>query len=299
MDFWKLEQAEQINKSIKTLPTAILKPIFDENGEPIEGFKATYVGDEVIDVPTYQYVLKQHEETFRPIITGLTVSGVKKFDFCLWSDKKKAKLAILIGEADDTVKFGFTVANSFDRSSSINYGFKAKKSEQVLEIIQREHVLVWGFRQVCSNGLVIKVPLKTCKYMDTQLVTRVRELLVQKVSIIHKGKNVDQKIQDMQFITEAFLLLKNPISEMIKDAKLIYLEGTQAEQIIRKYVGKRRLEWYLQHFTQEEQTLWGLYNSITYISSHDKNMRNGERESLLNRAANLLENELMPEVKTK
>jgi hypothetical protein len=294
MNFWKLQPAEEINSAIESLPVASLNPIFDAEGKQIEGFRATKVGDEVIDVPTDKYFLKQHSECFRPIINGLTVSGVSDFKFCAWATNKRAELAILVGDASDGVKFGFKATNSYDRSSSIRYGFTAKKKTSELQIVEREHILAWTYRQVCANGLVIKVPLKTCKYMDTETITKVKTLLTETRSIAHLGDQVDEKIQNIQFVTEAYLLLKNPIKLMIEDAQNVHLTGEDADKLVEKYVGHRRKQWILDQFNMEEQSLWGLTNAITYIASHDEGMKTPVREALIEKAGNLLTEELLP-----
>ena len=297
-NFWKLQPAEEINSAIESLPVASLNPIFDAEGKQIEGFRATKVGDEVIDVPTDKYILRSHETCFRPIINALSVSGVSDFKFCAWATNKRAELAILIGNATDGVRFGFKATNSYDRSSSIRYGFKAEKTTTELQIVQREHVLAWCWRQTCSNGLIVKVPLKTCKYMDTETITRVKTLLSETKSIAHLGDQVDQKIQNVQFLTEAYLLLKNPINLMIEDAQKVYVSGEQAKKLVEKYVGHRRKQWILDQFTIEEQTLWGIVQAVTFIASHNEQMNTPVRESLIDKAGTLLTEELLavPEV---
>jgi hypothetical protein len=296
-NFWKNQSGEQINSAIDALPIAVLKPIFDEDGKQISKFMRTEVNGNVIDIPSDKYIVVQHRRAFEPIINGLTVSGVRDFSFCLWGDERRAKLSILTAEADDGaqgIRFGFMIKNSFDRSSCVSYGFKAEKKEESLRIVEKEHVLVWGLRLACMNGQVMRVPLKTCKYLTSELVVKIKNLFSQKSSIVHKGSDVEKQIQDMQFVTEGMLLLKNPIEAMIKDAKLVHLDGEGAKKLVEKYVGIRRRDWILDQFNKEgDYNLFGLFNSMTWIASHEEDMKTGSRERLLDCASMMLESELV------
>jgi len=304
-EHWKLQPAEQINFALDKLPKGEERDVFitttDENGKAhgfkSDKYKAILVNNKLIDIPTQRYVLKQHVDAFRPIIEGLVVSGIKDFQFALWHTESRANLNIFVGEAEDGVKFGFKCTNSFDRSLAIHFGAKATQLKKSIEVVEKEHVLVWGYREICANGMIAKIPLKTCKYLDAVEVTKIKELLRESGRIIHIGKDIDTKLDSMQYVVEAFILLKEPLNRMIIDAKKHPLSKDEARILIKKYVGKRRMDRYLELYDQEEQSLWGLYNSITYLASHDDNLTTPLRERLLMDGANLLEAELMPEIK--
>jgi hypothetical protein len=294
---WVLQPAENVNAAIAALPIATEKKIYDELGNVEENWKRIEVDGVTVDIPSKHYVLKQHEQAFRPVIEGLTVSGVENFEFSLWNTRKRAHLAVFVGELEDGVKFGFKVTNSFDRSLAIHFGAKAYQQQKSVEIVERDHVLVWGIRQVCTNGMTMRIPLKTCKYLDTQEVVKIKDLLKMKGRILHVGNDVDKKLESMQYVVEAFTLLKNPLNMMIIDAQNFHLNPIEARELILKYVGKRRMDKYLELWGQEEKTLWGLYNSITFLASHSIEFKSTLREGLLTKAANLLEGELMPEMR--
>lgn len=291
INFFQLQEAEGINAAIGSLPIAETKPIMVD-GVVVPEYVATVVKGKVIDIPSAKYVLTQHEEAFRPVIEGLTVSGVANFKYTLWASNKRANMAVFVGEVDKGVNYGFRVKNSFDRSSSIDYGFNAMQINQKVEVVEREHVLVWTYRQICKNGAIMKVPLKTCKYLDSVTVTKFKELLSVKKNIKHIGE-VSQKVNEMQYITEAFMLLRQPLNAMILDAQKISVTQEKAEALIEKYVGKRKMERYLELYGKEEQTLWGLFNSLTYYASHNGVDTNRKREKLLQKASDLLEGELI------
>ena len=185
MTFFTLNEATTINSEISKLPIAEIKDII-VSGKTVENRKAVVVNDEVIDISSSSYVLKQHEDTFRPIISGLTMSGIHDFKYSLYYTLSRARLNIYVDEVSG-VNFGFQCLNSFDRTSSINYGFRAYQKLESIKIVEKTHVLVWGFRKVCSNGMMLKIPLKTSKYLDSVVVTKIRELLSHTNRIIHTG----------------------------------------------------------------------------------------------------------------
>jgi hypothetical protein len=303
MNYWQMRDGLTINAAIKDLPIAESKDVFWLQGNPQDQasmvhdakHKAIVVNGKVVDIPSSRYVLTQHEKAFRPIIEGLTVSGVRDFNYMMWANERRANMAILVGEAEDGVKYGFRVKNSFDRTTTINFSFEANQLQKSVEIVEKEHVLVWGIRQACTNGAIIRVPLKTCKYLDAELVTKVKNLMSQFRAITHIG-NVDSKLKDMQYIVEAFMLLKAPLNMMIIDAQNHKLDMDQAAKLVEKYVGRRRQDEILELFGREERTLWGLVNSITFLASHSSGkLSMNMREGLVDKAGLLMEEELLAE----
>lgn len=289
---YNLLEGNRVNECIATLPVATEQKVYTEKNGRIPNRKAILVGNEVVDVVSDRYSIVQHAQAFRPIIEGLTVRGIQNFKFSIWATTTRANMNVFVGKADDGVNFGFKCTNSFNRTSAVNYGFSAKQISQTVEIVEKDHVLVWGMRQVCSNGMVMRVPLKTCKYLDTELVTKVKELLTQRTRLKHVGM-VHSRLEDIQYVVEAFLLLKNPINMMIADAQNYPLSKQRAMFLIQKYVGRRRMDKYLQLYKREEQTLWGLYNAFTFYASHEQGISDSARERKLLQSAELLEKELI------
>lgn len=292
--YWEKRPATEINQAIAELPEAELHRVQDaKTGKMIKNRYVTVVDGKHVDFPSDQYVLKQHSETFRPVVEAITLRGIEDFEFSLWSTLTRATLAVYVGEATDGVNFGFQVTNSVNRSTSIRYSLKAYKQTSRVKMVEKEHVLVWGYRQTCDNGMVVKVPLKSCKYMDAVRVKKIKELLDINTRIIHKGENVDSQLEKVQYLVEGFLLLKDPLNMMIIDAQKYELTRDEAEKFLEKYIGRRRMDRYLELYGREEQTLWGLYNSITFLASHQDNLSTNVREKLLVRAGDMLTNELM------
>jgi hypothetical protein len=299
MNFWVMEPAENINKRIAELPTATeVELIRADTKKVVETRKAIVVNDTIVNTPTEKYVLVQHEGAFRPIVEGLTVSGVKDFTFSLWHTLGRANLNIMIGEAKDGVKYGFKITNSYDGSHAIRFGYEATKRESYVEIVEKEHVTLWGYRQVCSNGLKIKVPLKSVKYLDAVQRERIKVLLGGKKSMKHLGSDLKDKVTSLQYVVEAMLLLKGPLNMMIIDAQRYKLNKNQAEKLIEKYVMQRKIDMFMDQFeSQRGNDLWSLYNAVTWIASHRKDLSIKQRERYMDKASNLLTGALLAKIK--
>ena len=79
---------------------------------------------------------------------------------------------------------------------------------------------------------------------------------------------------------------------MILDAKMHTVTNDDARKLILQYVGKRRLEVYMDLYSKEDATLWGLYNALTFYASHG-NITTSRREKMISVAAEMLEKELI------
>lgn len=297
---YKMQPAEQVNSALASLPVGELKDVFlyTENaegkkvGKAHDNFKGIIVNDKMIAAVTPKYVLTQHEQAFRPLVNGVTVSGVKDFQFVTWATDKYANISIVVGQGNDGVKFGFKANNRIDGHGAIHFGFEGYNQTETVEL--------WGFRQVCSNGMVVKVPLnEKWDYVDTVTRTKVEQLLMETAKITHIGINVDSKLQAVQYVVEAFLLLEPALNKMIDEAQEYTLSKEEAKKLIKLYVGKRRMDKYMELYGKEEQTLWGLHNSITYLASHEVNLTQGTRDSLLGNAADLMTKQLVVRKKVR
>ncbi len=282
----QLLSAEQINQALNSLPIAEEVPVFygkDNYPEEIKDRKGILVGGQIVNIPSKKYVVVQHAEALRPIIDGLTVTGNHDFKFKLWADRKKANMKVFLGSLKDSeseIRFGFKVTNSFDGTSSLNFGFEGFKRTSTIELV--------GFRQVCSNGMIARVPLDHAEFTRPELVVRIKNLLKRSLKIVHIGK-AQERLVDAQAITEAFMLLKEPLQRIIDRAEDFDIKDRQiAEDFIVKYLGKRVLNKVLDQFTEEQQTMWGLYNAATNIATHTE-MSNSRRDSMLRKASVMLE----------
>jgi hypothetical protein len=66
----------------------------------------------------------------------------------------------------------------------------------------------------------------------------------------------------------------------------------QAQYLIKKHVGQRYANTVNEAFKNESADLWGLYNALTSVASHDISLKESGRQKLLSKAAEMLTQEL-------
>lgn len=287
LDFFDLRPAENLNQDLRNLPTARELDLFSgKNKEQVEGFKAIEVdtGDrkEVVFCPKKAYQVVQHEQAFRPLVEGLTQAGIRNYEYILYNDLTRAYLNILTtGDVADTVRLGLSAKNSFDGSSSLKYGFRIEQAKKTIELV--------GYRMACKNGMLIRVPIDRAEIVKKEVVEKVKKLYERSLTFRHT-KNVMPKIQQVQYITEAISLLKEPVREFINQAKEISLENQKfLDRIIATHVKKRYKKKVMERYQLDQgEDLWDLYNAMTYVASHDKELKVTSREKLKERAADML-----------
>ena len=104
----------------------------------------------------------------------------------------------------------------------------------------------------------------------------------------------EAKLEELQYTVEAFLLMKNPLRRIIEKAQSIEMHKEKAEELIEKYIGKRKLDKVMEQYGNEERTLWGLFNAVTFIASRgfEKNEVARKFNTVLEKAATMLEEEI-------
>lgn len=297
-----LQSAELVNDVIGKLPVA--RPLklwssdFDaetsENVKPVENFKAIFVESEkesgIVNCPTQRYAIVSHEQAIHPIIDALVQSGVKDFEFNAQSTLSWANLNIFVGGAGyDSVKLGFKIGNSFDSSSSVNYGFEATARSKSIVLV--------GFRTVCQNGMRIEVPLDQAELIKPELRVKITTLLSERTRVLHT-KSAESKIDAIRYVVEAMALLREPAELMIKKAKKWTINDTEHfKALIKLHVGNRFAKKVIHQYSKEpDESLWSLFNSLTFVASHDETLSTTARETLLDKASKMLSIELFPKL---
>jgi len=297
----KMQPAVLINESLAALPTAKAFPVYADIGnagyegfEKAEDFQAVKVTDstghsEFVYCPTTRYKIVQHQDAFRPIVEGLTQAGRSDFRFLLKGNTRWAKLQLYCDSpGHDGVSLGFEAVNSYDGSSVLRYGVEMNHKKKYLTIV--------GYRQVCSNGMKIEVPLDQAEFIRPEVRERVLQLLKLQRRFLHTT-NVNGRIAEIQHVVEAVSLLQEPVAEMIRRAQEWKIsDAQQLDFLIRKHVGKRMHRRVREQYAAEDDSLWGLYNAITYIASHDSKLRAPTIDRMQGEAAAMLREEIVAEV---
>jgi len=295
---YKPMSGEFVNAAISKL-TTVTEEAVEVNLAVASNYKALVNGGNgrLLNIVGSDYRVVQHVDAFRPVIDGLTVAGVKEFEFSLFERPGDAMLNVFTSFASDGssgVKLGFRVKNHIDGRGALKYGLGMRTYRQVIEQVTENEITAWGYRLACQNGMMIRVPLEWRKVVKDVVRTKLQEIISVSRRIIHRG-DVDSKIAEIKYIIEAMSYLQEPVAAIIEEAKLLTYDDVQkVKNLIAFHVGKRNSSQIFSQYEREEQTLWGLYNAITNVASHQEKMKMNRRDVLLASAANLLNAELDP-----
>lgn len=281
-----MQKAENSQEALNSIPTATVETIRMNGKMNPKEIKAVIVGDRIVATVSKHYKLVQHRTAFQPILDGLHTTATD-YNFALFVSDAKAYLKIFCDEVPDNgsgIRLGFDAINSLNGKSAIHYLFRSENVTKVVEVV--------GYRQVCSNGMKIRVPLEQAEFVRPEVREKVEALLTLSQKITHMG-NPEEKISAVKYVVEAMSLLKEPVALIIKKAKDVKVGDEEAKKLIKKYIGKRLSGRILGQFDEEEQTLWGLYNSITFVASHG--VKATTMNGLIDRSAEMLEQELAVE----
>ena len=293
---------EQIKTVIENLPVAEKQELTTTTGALADNFKAIVVNNKVVSVLTNKYRLVQHTEAFAPIISSLVYAGITNYNFAVTGDEKRVNLEIYTENARDDkdgVELGFRCLNTFDGRSSIKFDFKVNKAKRWVELVEKDEVTVWGFRQACKNGMMVKVPLAFERVVRAEERAEITELMTKAKNIAHFKTSVDNGLEEVKNIVQAMTLLRKPVERMIEMANQYSLKGVPSEDLlllIKKYVGKKMSKSIYEQFIldkEESNTLWGLYNAITNIATHRKGISQSTRNKLFEKSADMLEAEIV------
>jgi hypothetical protein len=289
--FWDYKnKAEETENAIAKIPMATLESIrTTSDATNPKNFMAVVLnetaGKRIVATVSKRYRLVQHAEAFKPIIDGLHFTATD-YEFCLIHRNTKATLDVFVTEIANSglggIRLGFRAISNIDGRNAIKYTLSQSKFQGTIEIV--------GYRQVCENGMKIRVPLDEAEFVRPEIRGKVTSLLEMSANVAHIG-NVESKIKATQYVVEAMSLLKEPVKAMIEKARTQEIGEKEAKALLAKYIGKRLTSAINDKFQSEEQNLWGLYNAITYIASHGVTV--STMNGLMNKSANLLERELL------
>lgn len=283
MYYWEaLEKQSEIEKQLEEIPSAEMLKINIKGIENPRDLHMVTVQNRLVAIVGNNYQLVQHKDVFKPIVNALHETG-EEFDMKLWHNDKKASLSILTTETKDGIRLGFSATNSVNGKSSIKYSFSNFHTTRYIEIV--------GYRKVCSNGMLMRVPLDNAEIIRSEQQEKIEILLEKHARIIHLGK-AKELVEEIEEIVEAMSMLKEPVALMIQKAENRKLAETEVDTILKKYIGKRHVEKIKEQYNKEKPTLWSLYNSLTFVGSHDEDLKASSRNGLIKHAAEMLTAEI-------
>ena len=288
-----MQDQSGIYNALGTLPIGRRMPIQTTEGEFVKGFGAIKVTQadgtsKFIAVPSVKYNPIQHETAFTPIINAVNSAGIP-YDFVMNSNWKTANLWILTKDViTDGVRLGFTAKNSLDGKSAVQFGFKADR-------VEGGHIELVGYRQVCSNGMKIKVPLDQAEIVSEELVAKITEVMNLQERVLH-FTGAEQKLDAIKGMAEALTMVREPVNKMIALAESWQIDDEKLKEFLEDNVKKRyRATVEAQYKRQIESgegkaTAWNFVNALTFVASHETGFKLNisARDRMLNKAADFL-----------
>lgn len=325
----QLWQAEQLFEN--ELPKASLQPVFCKNDLAdgaqiaIPHKKAVVINGVPFEtVSTSKYKLVQFSDAFKPVVETLAGVDLNIGINVGWNNDSAHLDCIIEDDVADTVRLGFRVSTAHDAAHSIAYSFSAQKvqrektGKQITKTESREmkdggsydfdskrggykYVELVGYRQVCSNGMKIRIPLEeaidakiqgeesvsikkmlTEVWVEDEVRRQVQELVSQNVKIAHIGK-VQEKIEAQKRMVEFMAILRSPVQRMIARAQNFKLSDQEAKLVLTAYLGDRLGKDVHAKATEPLDSAWGVYNAMTSYATHktdsDREIRKLENSS--------------------
>jgi hypothetical protein len=268
-------------KELDSLPEATLEDLYRQSGEAIEKRKGVFEGDQLVAVVSPHYTLVQHKDAFGKALLAMEVPNDAKVNF--YSRVGRASMNVFFNELkiDDKTKggieLGFQVWNSYDKSTSL--GLQVKRAN-IIDRTGEKYIVFMGLRQVCSNGMKIRVPLSEMTPAEIDKLSEKDITAVEKTggierkvidsfrgSVKHMG-NVEFKYANLLSMAKAAVPY---IENKIADAKKGKITVKEFEEWMKsKGFRQNSIDKILEEYEvcKEGKTIWGAYNCITSVASH-------------------------------
>ena len=283
LEEWKMKYKGM--EGLDSLPSATVQKLYGEEGE-IEGRKAIFEEDKFVQVVSNHYRLIQHKDAFGKALKQMEVPKDAKIEFN--TQIGKANMQVFFDDLsikDDSklgIELGFSVRNSYDKSSSL--GLQVKKTAWDKS---GRYIVLCAKRLVCDNGMTIMVPLAEMTAVEQSKLTEKDVHAVEKGVV--KNETVEAFAGSVKHMGELALKYANLlgmanqavpyVEKKIKEAIKVRMSEKQFRQWLEdhKYSGVA-IKAILARYELEAKNAWGAYNAITYIASHDvKSQRQKER----------------------
>ena len=135
----------------------------------------------------------------------------------------------------------------------------------------------------------IRVPLDQAEIIKVETVLKIEELMAERTKIKHTA-SAENKIQAIIFTMEALALLYEPVANLIKRSQNFKIEDQdRLKELVKIHVGRRFRQKVTDAYELEAgDSLWDLYNAMTFVATHNEDLQTNTRERLLDKASKIL-----------
>lgn len=260
-------------------------------------------GKEIVTgVVSKNYKPVQPIDAFMPVIEAIHEVTPDAHVSAGYNDRGSFWLDCLQGTATvDSIHTGYRVFSAHDGKTGINYSVLNKATYKVRENVKHEeevldgtakhggylYVDVIGLRQVCSNGMKVRVPLdeamvgeekgdtaysirEMLKEVWTQEEDRLKtlKLYAHNQRIVHMG-DVQTHIAKVNEAIRAIAHLTPAIVRIVERAQNEQISFQEKYKILENILGKRLShEVSTQGQSEGNDTIWDMVNQITHYATH-------------------------------
>jgi len=284
---------------VDRLPEASEKDVVVD-GKTEKGFKAICQGEQVLKIFTDKYALIQHRDAFAGVLDALLLAEKENVKAAVFQTPGRAYLTvvfpeIVVDDGAEGIELGFKVSNSH-MGEALKFSGSSTKNTSEFKF--------FGYRLACSNGMILPVELEKMTVADMELTEKKggifqKEVRTQKIlakaggRIVHIG-DADAKVQ---LVYQKIMLMYRSVAvvkQYIDSMRNRQLTREEAIKSLEGVFGPRIGASVLSQFDMEEQTLFGLYNSVTYLASHSE--RSEPNKEMLMMAANTIAKKVLSNV---
>jgi hypothetical protein len=272
-----------VASTLSELPRAELKEVYLGKEKTLEPSRKACVNartGELFEIVSDQYKMIQHADAFANV---LDAAGISEDKAVFRYYKGTAEMYVDTGAkiTDDAlgISLGVKVWNSYDKSRGM--GVQVKRTMNYTGIREKAIVL-YGVRQICSNGMKIRVPLSALNASELdnmkpeevvaqeefiQITEKQMATLQNDTGYVrHKG-NIDLKFESLLRTIRAST---NYIQTKINRA----MDATMTQPEFVKFLAdtmhlsERDMDKLIADYFKEKQTKWAAYNVITAHTTH-------------------------------
>jgi hypothetical protein len=286
-----------MNCKINELPRAEIVDLFYNDGDykQIDKKKGVLQNEEIIATVSPYYHLVQHEDAFNLALKELEVPQDNKLE-CSWH-KGKARMRVFfdelkINDGKMGIDMAFEINNSYDGSTALGLSMKRNFLEK-----GEKHIVFYGLRQICSNGMKIKIPLSEMLPQEIDKMKPENVIAEEKQDVLnqsqkefvgsvkHIGKDFGMKYKNLFEMAKIAIPI---IEEKIKHA--IEKNITNEEFMLwlqDRMFTKKSIKGILERYDNQDENVWGAYNAITEYASH-YTKSDLQKEELIDKAWELM-----------
>lgn len=247
-------ELQAAKEKINDFEQARKRRIYDENGEEVEGYRRivnTENENKIYAITSQEYTILQHREFFPKVFEAVEKLEIQTRRVNVNDDGGRVFIEFVFDEqfevGDEEILMGIRSGNSFDRSC-------------------RAYAGAYGFRQVCSNGMMGKA-------------------LFGRQAHMHIGMISAQKI--VAGIRETLPKAQKKLQSAYRESTRERLSTKETKDLMEQLrIAKKTRKSAINKLPTSAPTRWELYNAVTEVIEESRNDITEQTREYKHRKAN-------------